>query len=259
MFEIDEEMDAVLKKQAWENAIQGKAAEFKAKFPQRVALVGEEHIYEFIEYAMSKAKQYNMLADREINGLIILMHNLGCDFDIDPQYPWARLKLFPDKTFEEKEPESFLHLQKVYDQFLQFNEHTLGEDGAYLKAAQQRLRDKRLEDLRPFTDDNIVRSLRAIYPQRYDRIPEAVLRGPVMAAAHDKAFQYDLDPHAGKMVLAAMIFMHGISVNLDPLCAYMHSFLDEAPVPGWHEHQLFYRFKLLAGAILDDMKDPEEK
>jgi hypothetical protein len=113
-----------------------------------------------------------MLADGEINGLIILMHNLGCDFDNDPQYPWARFKIFPDKTYEEKEPDSFLNLQKVYDQFLKFHEHTVGEEGAYLKAAHQRLRDKRLEDFKPFTDDNIVRSLRTIYPQRCVETPD---------------------------------------------------------------------------------------
>lgn len=262
MIEIDEELHTVLKQVAIDTFIDKKVSAFEKDYPRCFDCAGKKNVRKFLKYAMRKAERYNMLAEREVNGLIMLMYHLGCDFDLDPQYPWARFKQFPDKTYKEDEPESFVHLKKVGNAFLQFRQQTEGEGLAFKKAACQRLSRILFEHFYPFTDDSILKMFQRIYPERYACIPENAWRGPVMQAAQSKSFEYDLDAPTGKVVFAVLIFMFGISVNADPLHTHlMHKMqtIDRGNIRGFYKEQLFFNhLKTLVAADLCDMENQEE-
>lgn len=260
MFEIDEELYAVLEKVGIDAAIDRRVIDFKKVYPKRFACACKENVRNFIEYARRKAEQYNMLAEREVSGLIILMYHLGCDFDLDPQYPWARFKRFPDKTYTEQMPESFVHLKKVGNTFLEFRQRIEGDDLAIKKAAGQRLAKTLLVDFYPFTEAAILEKIQRIYPERYACIPENVLSGPIMQAAQTKSFENDLNDRVGKVIFDLLIFMFGISVDTDPLYANLiHKLrtIDPGTISGHYTEQVF--FTHLKSLVADELRDMENQ
>lgn len=162
MFVVSNEMYADFEKFTINNFVDNCVKEFAEEHPERFAEAGEIKVREFIDLAVQKAQHYNMLAEREVKGLITLMTNLGCDFDIDPMFPWARFQRFPDKGKKEKMPESFIRLQEVLGHFNSFQKQTstvsnAGQSGATKNAQNLDFRqvveatnDQKIEGVRNF-------------------------------------------------------------------------------------------------------------
>jgi hypothetical protein len=54
------------------------------------ARFGEDALRSMVAQALRKAREYHLTAQTDILRYINVMYTLGCDFDADPQYPWAR-------------------------------------------------------------------------------------------------------------------------------------------------------------------------
>ena len=219
MIEIDSAMFEATKQAARERYITDKVREYERNDPKRFACAGETKFREFIELSLQKAEKYNMLADREVNGLRTMMYALGSYFDEDPMYPWARFKRFPDKNPTSKEePESFIYLEKIYRQFYTQSVEVQGETNQYLLSALARIQKLQIRDLLPFRETKeIVRLLEYIYPEHYKLIPVEALQEHVIPAAGDVALQYGLAPALGKVLFSGLIFFCGSGILQDPL------------------------------------------
>ncbi len=207
--------------------------------------------------ALQKAEKYNMLADREVNGLMSLMYYLGCDFDEDPMFPWARFKRFPDKNYHEDDPESFVHLQKVYSRFYRFFNDAHGENYKHAKAALERVRAVKFQDLLALqTDAQILNAVMDFYPQRYVLLPQDALRRQIMQAAQKKSIEYDLEPQVGKVLFMALIFCCGVSVDIDPLFINLKRSLEKGPVGGMRKEQtILNHLKVLAATNVKNIEE----
>jgi hypothetical protein len=241
-----------LKEFSWERYIREKSESFSEKYPRRFAFAGEDNVHAFIRHAIQKAKQYNMLAEREIEGISILMFYLGHDFDLDPIFPWAKFTKFPDKNpmAREKEPESFIHLEKVYETFLVFFQETYGSDGEHYRACCSRAAQMDYRELTAMRhDDAVLDFLQRLYPQRYAKMDEKTLRGPLLQTAQVKAMDYGLDPRTGKSLFAVLMFCCGIGVDSDPLYSPLMAQLVAQPAPGIRREESFCKYlkELLAG------------
>lgn len=219
VFEFDDEIYAAMSAIARKVAIRRNVREFAANAPKLYAFAGEGRAHEFIELAWRKADHYNMTAEREINGLIILMTYLGCGFDSDPLYPWARFELFPDKVPSSSEdPESWVALKDVYARFISLYQQTDDDSTGFRESAMQRMASLAYIDLAAIQNpEGVLQFLRRIYPERYDLLPPDALHGEFMALARVKSNELGIDTWAGCALLALLMFMFGSFVNLDPL------------------------------------------
>jgi hypothetical protein len=239
IFKINDQLYCAFTNIAKERYISKKTKEFALSFPEKYTQVGEEGIRTFFCLSLEKSEHYNMQADRELNGLQTLMQYLGCDFDTDPLYPWARFKCFPDKDpiARIQEPESFVHLTKIYTKFLNFFDETRGKSLIHLEAALQRTKNITFNALRqPRGEKEIMDALRITYPQRYERVPESGI-AEIMRRASHKAAESFLDPNIGTIIFTFLSFFCGVNFDKDPLCARLLKNLSADFVPGLQKEQ----------------------
>ncbi|GAB6111053.1 hypothetical protein [Desulfomicrobium salsuginis] len=227
MFVVSNEMYADFEKFTINNFVDNCVKEFAEEHPERFAEAGEIKVREFIDLAVQKAQHYNMLAEREVKGLITLMTNLGCDFDIDPMFPWARFQRFPDKGKKEKMPESFVRLQEVLGHFNSFQKQTstvsnAGQSGATKNAQNLDFR----QVVEATNDQKILKILQQIHPSRYAHVPQQALAGQILYTAEENARELGLDAQVGKVLIACLMFLRGVSVIKDPLFVKPASMLD---------------------------------
>jgi hypothetical protein len=227
MFVVSNEMYADFEKFTINNFVDNCVKEFAEEHPERFAEAGEMKVREFIDHAVQKALDYNMLAEREVKGLITLMTHLGCDFDIDPMFPWARFHRFPDKSEREKMPESFVRLQEVMGHFKSFQQQTNtvnngGQSGVTKNS--QNLDFRQVVDAT--NDQDILKILQQIHPFRYTHVPQQALAGPILRTAEENAREHGLDAQVGKILMACLMFLCGVSVIKDPLYVKTATVLD---------------------------------
>lgn len=239
VFEVDEEIlnsfNGVIKNRY----VSRKTGEFSAMHPWRHAYAGEGNVEIFIGMTLQKGELYNMTADREINGLNAMMYYLGCDFDVDPMFPWARFRRFPDRgrTEQGKEPESWLHMREVYDRFHMFHQNVCGPENERLGAALKRICSMRSQSLLPFDSDaKRISLLNQIYPERCAAIPEESLRR-ILKEARLKSLKHSLDANLGATLFAVLLFMCGWGVENDPLYAPLLAELPEGFVSEMEKEQ----------------------
>lgn len=261
MFEIDQETLMAAKQAVRERYIQKKLKEYSHQYPNRFACAGEAKFREFIEMSLEKAEKYNMIAEREVNGIAILMYHFGSGFDEDPLFPWARFRRFPDKDPDDKSPESFKCLQHVFDQFEIFSGKTLGEDFVYVERSLEHVRRLSFNDILQLRSDaDILNMIYRIYPERYLAFDENNLRGPLLRAAKEKAAIYNFDQRTGKALFAALLFTCGIDADTDPLNAAIMRDTDKINFNGLQKERNFMlHLKSLAAMNLRVLRTGNEE
>lgn len=60
------------------------------QFPGACSQYGEGDVRAMVAQALSKAREYGIPGQADILRYINVMYTLGCDFDTDPRFPWAR-------------------------------------------------------------------------------------------------------------------------------------------------------------------------
>ena len=231
----------VCKRKARESYFTKKTDEFAQEYPEMYAFAGADNVRAMVRMSLEKGERHNLTADREVNGLRIMMSYLGCDFDVDPMYPWARLPVFPPKNFKEENPESWVYLQKVYAQFYAFYHELAGDNFRNLLAVDQRLKSLKFHEIQFIRSDyEILNTLSYLFPERYAKVPESAWP-EILRLAEEKAARLGLDPVAGKAMLAGMMFFLGVSVDQDPLYANIFEGLDKLEPGSMQREYLLYK------------------
>jgi hypothetical protein len=70
----------------FENWMIGHLNEF---FPETCEELGKRGVREEIRFGIKRAAQYGIKEGQELCNYINLMMAFGCDFDINPEFPWA--------------------------------------------------------------------------------------------------------------------------------------------------------------------------
>lgn len=255
MFEIDTDLQKAMSGVVRKRAVERSLRDFKMNFPMSYALAGEEKTREFLSLAWNKAEHYNMTSDREVKGFILLMNYLGCDFDGDPLFPWARFPQYPyAKPRSETRPMSLARLKEVYKAFIDFHRHTDGaKDGRLIMALRNTLTlgYENLHHIKSF--DDIMAFLQKVYPQRYNMLPEQVLRTTILQEARAKSREYGMNTWVGCALCALLIFFYGISFDNDPLHAEIGKFVRRRPPLGdTKEEYMLQCIKEVAKKRLDE-------
>lgn len=76
-------------------------AHLTTAFPAVAEPIGEKGVREEIVYGLGRARHYGFSTEQDLSRYLDLMFVFGRDFDLDPQFPWARARLrenFPRAT-----------------------------------------------------------------------------------------------------------------------------------------------------------------
>ena len=262
MFEINEKMYNALLDIGRDQYIKNKSSEFAEKYPDRQSCIGYEKIEEFMYKVWEKAEYYNLPSDKEFNILVMLMCFWGCDFDIDPQYPWARLKRFVDTKPAPRctESESLRALTTIYHEFYRVYKKIVGKNLSYVIHSYKNITNLKYYDFISFHDDSDVLTLLSkIYPEKRTYLREYIFYNDIIPAAKQKSSLYQLDSKIGTSILTVLIFTCGISFDTDPLCYTLNKKLTDNALPGMQKEQaLFARAQELVAANLRCLTLSEE-
>jgi len=244
MIELDEEIITTLRAVSINSAVRKKADELAQLYPKRHELVGEKAFQNFVRLAIEKSFAYELLADREVNGLLTMMYHLGSNFDKDPLFPWARFE--PATTTSN---DSFARLNTVYHKFIAQHKAIHGENNESMKITLQQLLAMDFFDLAPLdTDKTILDHLVKIFPQRAEAISRNILSSELIPAARSKSLGYALDPNYGPPLMAVLIFMHGTGFDTDPLFGPLCEILEQRSTHN-REQILFSKYQQYASTI----------
>lgn len=241
MFEVTDDMYKALLDVGKDHYLKNKSVEFANQYRDRCTYVGYNKIEEFMHLVWEKSEHYNFLSDKEYNILAMIMCFWGCDFDNDPQYPWARLKRFTGTRPAPQcaESEVLQTLTAVYHKFYQMHQRIVGKNFLYIITAYENITKLNFNDFSHLQgDSSTVALLAKIYPAKYSCMSEHVFYAGIIPAAQRKSCLYHLDSRVGTAILAALIFMYGISFDIDPLYFRLNKILAGDSLLGMQKEQI---------------------
>ena len=253
MFIVDEEINAVFTKIALRNYVKTKVSEYYGNLNNEIRNVEKSDYEQFIHLTIQKGQQYGLYSERSINCIHTMMYYLGCDFDIDPMFKWARIPILTNSGNKIRDEESsYENLKKVYDNFYTFYTKTVGANNEHIKNSLAKLNEIKFQQFILLKSDSIILDfLSDIYPERFALIANSAWP-LVLEKSAFLAMEYGLDPLCGKALMACLIFAQGIGFNHDPLCrAIRPKILATVIIRLQREENAFYQLKAAAQTRLE--------
>lgn len=192
------------------------ARHFLATYPYECREAGgEAAVLELVRRGVDRAADHGYTAQRQAGLYIGLTFMLGADFDSDPQIPWAG-RMLDDASVEDPED----RILRLYAAAVDFLRATAGDGCRHLVRALVRIKGFDLgavpEPLGDSWEDDLLKRLRAFFPEKYDVQGEEANRELVRQAG---ALAGELGFEGGRAVTAvgALMFMLGSGFHRDPL------------------------------------------
>lgn len=190
--------------------------------PKQWEVMGELDGRKLIRMGIEHASGYRFTNQGPVRFYIELMFMFGSYFDTDPQLPWVRPILSSSDLKDQ-----MTRADQLYDAMNEYLIQVSGPDHKYLTAALQRLSHTRIEDLVKVTsgedlnlEEQCLRQLDRIYPQKYAYLGERVLRA-LIQHAFDLALRYGMANQKGMILMAVLTFAVGYDFPFDPLCGWI--------------------------------------
>jgi hypothetical protein len=133
---IREEQIAVLKSIPLRDFEASLIRHFTRFYPRDCAWLGERQIRKLIQLSIERAAGHGYYSRQEVGYYCNLMLMLGCDFDRDPQIPWAGEGADSWTIAAPLE-----RIQSLFEATLTYLRYAFGESGGYMARALVRLRD----------------------------------------------------------------------------------------------------------------------
>ena len=92
-------------------------------FPKHCEILGEEQARKAIRLGIERAKQYDLVSERDLHLYVGLMFMLGSYFDQDPQLPWAA-KILTDENIVYPNDRA----DQLYDRAMVFLNEAVGKE-----------------------------------------------------------------------------------------------------------------------------------
>ena len=187
--------------------------------PRLFEIRGEEAFRQVIHLGLDRGSGYGLSLRGPLRFYIECMVTLGCEFDTDPQFPWA-LETFGREGVEEMERAEEAHLALTA-----FDAATIGSDGASGLRALRGLRDWKagLAVALPDLPD----ALAELYPERADYVGRDALQ-ILIDQAFASTLAYGL-AQEGTVLLAGLMFALGHGITRDPLYPWVQNTLSPGP------------------------------
>jgi hypothetical protein len=181
--------------------------------PRRSEVLGEAGVRQVIQLAMSRAKEYGFTNRGPVRLYIDLVFMFGCDFDTDPQLPWAQAILTDPEL-----PDQLSRAEQLHAQSIQYVEAVAGPNYQYAKEAFRRARRVRYEDLAaPVSDlqSAALAGMKAIHPEKCAYVGEPALRTLVYKGV-EMARSHSVSTLAGARLFINLMFALGHGFATDP-------------------------------------------
>jgi hypothetical protein len=203
---------------------------FHRFYPVECEHAGAEQVRKLIRYGIDRAIVHGYGSQREIALYINLMLILGCDFDRDPQYPWAGEQL-NDTSIED----DFQRIQRVFQTTIDYLGKTSGKGNEHGVRAMVRIRDWDLGTAPQSSgiqlEDDLLNVLESFYPEKYGSHSRDELLGLFRRVAED-AWDYGIRQAPGRVVFTTLAFMLGAGIARDPLYPWVGDTLTDVALGG---------------------------
>jgi hypothetical protein len=183
-------------------------------------------VTEFVGFGIGRAEYHGCETELDIALYLNLMMMLGCDFDQDPQIPWAEQQL--DDLSVPNLPQ---RLSRVYDSALEYLAEIGGAHNSHLVRAKLQIRKQSLGGIIPLSSDalpgGLIAFLAAIYPQKARRQGDAAMEELVHLAC-ESANAQGARSNRSAAIHAEHMFILGSGYHRDPMYSWLNGILYEA-------------------------------
>lgn len=186
--------------------------------PRHWKVMGETDGRRVIRLGLQQSKKYGFTSHGPVRFYLELMFMFGSYFDTDPQHPWAIKVLGDPKLVNQME-----RADQLFNGMKGYLAEVSGPEHKHLKEAMQRLTQASMDEVvggKANLQENLLRQLALIYPQKCDYLGEPVLRSLVnhgFRLAEEFSFATD----EGRILVVALTFAVGHRFAEDPLYGWI--------------------------------------
>jgi hypothetical protein len=203
-------------------------AHVKEFAPRLYEIRGEQCIGEVVRTGVKKASGYGLTNRGPARLYIELMLSLGCHFDSDPQYNWAR-NILADQSGIDQMARAALLYRRTNDYF----DAVMGDDNEHAMRALRRIASTSIEEIVNGDEgsprDAAVRALRSMYPQKAAYVGDEAL-AVLVEAGIALADRHGIGTTQGQALLIGLMYGFGHGVTGDPLYPWIGETLDPSKV-----------------------------
>jgi hypothetical protein len=196
--------------------------------PAHAASLGEPRLRPIIRQGIDRAGGYGLTNAGPARFFVECLFLFGGDFDSDPQLPWAGRTLTDPSI-----PDQSVRADQLYAHARHFIDVVAGPDNRYEKAALTRAAAVglgHLPEAGPQFEEEIIRGLRRLHPEKCAYVGEAPLRS-LIARAAGLARRHALEPDRGTALLVGLMFTFGHGCVDDPQYPWIGAALAPEPAP----------------------------
>lgn len=194
--------------------------------PKQWAVLREPRVRQIIKAGSKRANSYSFTNRGPVRFFLELMFMFGCQFDTDPQHPWA-LGVLKDSRVADQ----MVRADQLYRAMNEYLEVVSGNENRFLLEAMRRFSRSELEDFVKTREDSvagIIESLQAIHPEKCNYLGKALL-GTVIQSGFRVARDYQFASERGMVLMAVFSFDLGHGFAKDPLYPWVETGLKGEP------------------------------
>lgn len=248
MLVIRKEQIAVFEEIAQKNFERELADHIRKFIPKHAEAVGNDQINETVGLGIERAREYGFTNRGPVQFYIEMMCLFGCDFDTDPQLPWAQAILKDDAIADQAE-----RADALFDKMTEYDEKVSGPDQEFYLKALEQLSSARLEhyNLSPGTfDSEILGAIRNIYPQKFEFLGKEGADG-LIARSKEIAAELSITSDRGAALVVAMTSAVGHGFAHDPMYPWISKTLREEKLsPNERIETVHTKMKLYLDTVL---------
>ena len=232
-----------------------KMVEHSRQFAARLFEIrGEDCIREVVRLGMTRAGQYGFTNRGPIRFYIELMYALGCDFDSDPQLPWAKAILQDSTVMDQMSRADRLHAKTS-----EYFDRVVGPNNSIVVESLHRLQMTPLNQYLSPGDHfqtNVFKFLNDVYPQKCRCIGWPALNALYSHCVEvTRSFAIPEQPGAGLIIV--LMFWFGHRVATDPLYPWVGTCLSDSERPSANERlqHLYKKTMTYVGGMLKHLEN----
>ncbi len=170
---------------------------------------GEEAARNLVDYGMQRAGEHGFTEQDTLRLYLDFTVIYGCDFDVDPQLPWAARVLGSKRDEDE-----LIKSQRLYVLGRSYDQEVSGLENEHADEAMASLRSLPVQGF--LTPGMAIKGqLFWIFPRKFDYLGEEGVDG-LLQRGKELAQQYGLEPDLGAAALAILMFLFGWGFCQDP-------------------------------------------
>lgn len=224
MLVIRKEQIAVFEEIAQKNFERELLDHLKKFIPKHAEAVGNDQLIDTVSLGIERAREYGFTNRGPVQFYVEMMCLFGCDFDTDPQLPWAGEILKDEEITDQTQ-----RADALFDKMTEYDEKVSGPDQQYYLKALDQLNSVRLEhyNLSPATfDSEIHGAVRNIYPQKFEYLGKEGIDG-LIARCKEIAAELSITSDRGIGLVVAMATAVGHGFAHDPMYPWISKALSE--------------------------------